>query len=145
RNDWGYDTADVPLSAGGITGSPYHMRLITWNLNNLGNQDRSLKASAVIPPPECDLAGPENVCSGEENIEYTVSAINAFEETYSWVIKDNTSGASFVTEPGDTSTSAYINAGTAGSFTVEVTILSPFGSTTCDITTTVDPEPTAVA
>src|SRR3989344_3136900 len=50
RLDWGYDSDGVPLSAGGISGSPYHMRLIDWNLNNLGNQDRSLSADAVIPP-----------------------------------------------------------------------------------------------
>ena len=42
RDDWGFDNGD-PMSAGGISGSPYHMRLIDWNLNNLGNQDRSLK------------------------------------------------------------------------------------------------------
>ncbi len=42
RDDWGFDGGD-PMSAGGIPGSPYHMRLIDWNLNNLGNQDRSLK------------------------------------------------------------------------------------------------------
>jgi hypothetical protein len=42
RVDWGFDNGD-PMSAGGISGSPYHMRLIDWNLNNLGNQDRSLQ------------------------------------------------------------------------------------------------------
>jgi len=52
RADWGYDTAGIPLSAGGISGSPYHMRLIDWNLNNLGQQDRSLNAVAVFAPPE---------------------------------------------------------------------------------------------
>jgi hypothetical protein len=39
-------------SAGAISGSPYHMRTKTWNLNNLGNQDRSLSAAAVIAPPK---------------------------------------------------------------------------------------------
>ena len=37
-------------SAGAISGSPFHMRLITWNLGNLGQQDRSLSAGAVISP-----------------------------------------------------------------------------------------------
>jgi LPXTG-motif cell wall-anchored protein len=36
-------------SAGGVSGSSYHMRLLDWTLNNLGNQDRSLKADAVFP------------------------------------------------------------------------------------------------
>ena len=39
-------------SASEISGSPYHMRLKTWNLNNLGNQDRSLSAGAVVNPPK---------------------------------------------------------------------------------------------
>lgn len=43
---------DPELSAGGINGSPYHMRLIDWNLNNLGNQDRSLSTEAINP---CDF------------------------------------------------------------------------------------------
>ena len=42
RVDWGYDDGEA-RSAGDINGSPYHMRLIDWNLGNLGNQDRSLK------------------------------------------------------------------------------------------------------
>jgi hypothetical protein len=43
RDDWGYD-GPVPRSAGGIPGSPYHMRLIDWTLEpTLGNQDRSLQ------------------------------------------------------------------------------------------------------
>lgn len=45
RFDWGNGN-----SAGGIEGSPYHMRLDDWSLNNLGNQDRSLMAGAVIRP-----------------------------------------------------------------------------------------------
>jgi uncharacterized repeat protein (TIGR01451 family) len=36
--------------AGGIPGSPYHMRLISLDGTG-GNQDRSLKASAVLQPP----------------------------------------------------------------------------------------------
>ncbi|MEY3398722.1 MAG: hypothetical protein RL220_1316, partial [Bacteroidota bacterium] len=53
--DWG------DLSAGGISGSPYHMRILDWNLSNLGNQDRSLSASAVTPVQECTLECPADV------------------------------------------------------------------------------------
>ena len=49
RLDWGFDGL-VPRSAGGINGSPYHMDVEGWNLGNLGSQDRSLSAGAVIPP-----------------------------------------------------------------------------------------------
>jgi prealbumin domain-containing protein len=39
-------------SASAISGSPYHMRTKSWNLNSLGNQDRSLSADAVVNPPK---------------------------------------------------------------------------------------------
>ncbi|HXE74729.1 MAG TPA: kelch repeat-containing protein [Candidatus Xenobia bacterium] len=55
RNDWGFVNG-TPRSAGGISGSPYHMRLEDWRyadsntkVTNLGNQDRSLSAAAIIP------------------------------------------------------------------------------------------------
>ncbi len=57
RLDWGFGSDGKPRSAAGISGSPYHMRLISWTwtippkMTNLGNQDRSLSAAAVIPPP----------------------------------------------------------------------------------------------
>lgn len=34
--------------AGQVSGSPYHMRLKAWTAGNVGNQDRSLSAAAVI-------------------------------------------------------------------------------------------------
>ena len=57
RFEWGFLNGS-PLSAGGISGSPYHMRLIgACNNSPLsnpcttgGNQDRSLSAAAVIAP-----------------------------------------------------------------------------------------------
>jgi uncharacterized repeat protein (TIGR01451 family) len=44
--DWGAGN-----SAGAISGSPYHMRLLTLDDVQLGNQDRSLKASTIAPIP----------------------------------------------------------------------------------------------
>src|SRR5437762_4816355 len=44
--DWGAGN-----SAGAISGSPYHMRLLTLDDTQLGNQDRSLKAAAILPVP----------------------------------------------------------------------------------------------
>lgn len=55
RVDWGFDGNGVPLSAGGINGSPYHMRLIELCLGTTdcegGYQDRSLQAAAIFVPP----------------------------------------------------------------------------------------------
>ena len=47
RDDWGLDNSAVSIS-----GSPYHMRLISWgpNLPNLGNTDRSMAAAVVVQP-----------------------------------------------------------------------------------------------
>ncbi len=42
--DWGAGN-----SASSISGSPYHMRLLTLDDTQLGNQDRSLKASGILP------------------------------------------------------------------------------------------------
>ena len=42
-SDWGAGN-----SASAVSGSPYHMRLISWSLDGLGQQDRSLQADAVF-------------------------------------------------------------------------------------------------
>jgi hypothetical protein len=61
---WG-TTNGTCNSAGGISGSPYHMRLISWtdypanpkdDLPNLGNTDRSMAASVVVQPGNLTLA-----------------------------------------------------------------------------------------
>jgi hypothetical protein len=50
RNDWGYVSGN-PRSAGGISGSPFHMRLISWTYGSIGSQDRSLAGQTVNVPP----------------------------------------------------------------------------------------------
>ena len=37
-------------TAGNINGSPYHTRLVSWSLGNVGQQDHQLSADAVDPP-----------------------------------------------------------------------------------------------
>jgi uncharacterized repeat protein (TIGR01451 family) len=44
--DWGAGN-----SASAISGASYHMRLLTLDATQIGNQDRSMKASAVLPVP----------------------------------------------------------------------------------------------
>ena len=64
---WGTDPDGDPYSAGGIDGSPYHMRLVGWSFGQTGNQDRSLSAAAVSV--ECTEilveADDVSVCYGE--------------------------------------------------------------------------------
>ncbi|SDS53092.1 Ig-like domain-containing protein [Gramella sp. MAR_2010_147] len=141
RIDWG-EFGGVPQSAGGISGSPYHMRLIDWNLNNLGNQDRSLSADAVVPAPTCELAGPDLICEGQEGVIYTLTPLGAEDPTYIWEILNNTAGASFVDPvPNDLSTQAEIITTASGSYTVRVTITSAFGTNICQVVVTVDEAP----
>jgi hypothetical protein len=87
RLDWGYDSQGSPNSAGGISGSPYHMRLKSWSLGNLGNTDRSLSANAVIGPPDCNISvnpGSQSVCQGN-SFSITVSNSTGTPNfTYSW-------------------------------------------------------------
>ncbi|MCI0456515.1 MAG: hypothetical protein L0Z62_05985, partial [Gemmataceae bacterium] len=90
RNDWGFDDMGVPRSAGGISGSPYHMRVINWNLNNEGNQDRSLAAAAVFAPSSIKIikeADPEGTTDFTFATTSTGSAIAA-----SFMLEDNNDG-----------------------------------------------------
>ena len=138
RHDWGSDGGGIPRSAGGISGSPYHMRLISWNLNNLGNQDRSLSADAIAAPPECEASGAELVCADEENI-YSVITAGATNPTYTWEILSNTSGASFVDVPTNADTSVNVNSGnSSGTYIVKVTVDADEGTVFCQVEVTVN-------
>ncbi len=146
RIDWGYGSDGKPLSAGGISGAPYHTRLIGWTtptpqtctLSNLGNQDRSLKAQAVVPPPTCTPEGPVVACVGATNT-YSVST-DADNPVYSWIIDplDNSANASIISGQGTNQvTVAALN---DGHYLLKVTVTTPFGSTTCQVGVTVNPD-----
>ncbi|MDH3611279.1 MAG: hypothetical protein OEM79_05900, partial [Nitrosopumilus sp.] len=50
-NQWGFDTTTgESITAAGKSGSPYHMRVLQFNDDNIGQQDRSLKVDAVEQP-----------------------------------------------------------------------------------------------
>ena len=112
RLDWG--CADGPLSAGGISGSPYHMRLKDMTVNNahvnLGNQDRSLSAAAIVFPPSITLTktpSTTDVCNGSNT-----------QVTYTYVV--NNTGAVAVTGSVVDDNATPLNTGddvTIGTFT----------------------------
>ena len=114
------------------------MRLINWNLGNLGNQDRSLSASAVIAPPGCALTGVTSTCADDATNTYSTTEVA---DIYNWsIINDNTNSASFDPAPTTSSTSVNVVAGSsAGSYTVKlVTVRNGITSTdVCEVTTMV--------
>ena len=61
RLEWG-----VGNSAGDISGSPYHMRLLSVDGGQLGNQDRSLSAGAVAPPNPATLNVVKNLINDDQ-------------------------------------------------------------------------------
>lgn len=85
--DWGINN-----SAGGISGSPYHMRQISWTIGNLGNQDRSLSAGAIAPPSSIKIikdSSPDGsqdfsfITSGNGLSNFTLDDDGGSEGTYS--------------------------------------------------------------
>jgi len=123
-------------SAVGISGSPYHMRLIDWNLNNLGNQDRSCSVDAVYTIPPCDFTGPGALCESSTGT-YAVDSTNA-NFTYAWSLTQNGTNASFVGGVNNTA-SVDVNSGTqAGSFTICVIVSEDEGAFTVNDTCCMD-------
>jgi hypothetical protein len=116
RLDWG-----VSNSAGGISGSPYHTRLISFDGSG-GNQDRSLKAVAVCVSPTNLLVGPDSVCPSSTRLFTDQSDAQIF----NWSLTGN---ASFVGPV----TNSYVSvlAASSGSFTVTVTAAANAGSLAC--------------
>ena len=69
EGDWSPQT-----TAGGIPGSPYHMRLKDWNLGNLGSQDLSLSADAVAQVCGDNIINQTGeTCDGTDDAVCTVS------------------------------------------------------------------------
>jgi hypothetical protein len=137
RGDWGF-TNGVPNSAGGISGSPYHTRLISFDGSG-GNQDRSLSAAAVRPPGGCQLSGPDTVCESDTSNHYEVtnpeSGVN-----YVWSLPVNTSGASISASNGTAGSLIYadVDPGGPGTYTLRATPQNAGGTgTPCDIVVTV--------
>ena len=126
-----------------INGSPYHTRLIDWNLTNLGNQDRSLNAEAVYDIPPCEFSGPGDLCTNSVGT-YTVD-FDSTSFSYLWSITQNGTNAFFVGGVNNTA-SVDVNSGTqAGSFTLSVTVSQTDNgvtfSTTCSTEVVVNPGP----
>lgn len=132
--DWGAGN-----SAAGISGSPYHTRLISFDGSG-GNQDRSLAAAAVRAPGGCQLSGPSTACESDTTKHYEVTNPETG-VTYTWTLVNNTSGASITNSNGDPAGGtvfADVDPGGPGSYTVRATPMNAGGAgTSCELTTSV--------
>jgi len=84
--DWG-----VGNSASAINGSPYHMRLISLNGRTLGNQDRSLKNTAVVASGAVIIKKEVNTSdgSGASTVAFSFTATPNFGVTSFSLVDDN--------------------------------------------------------
>jgi hypothetical protein len=129
--DWGAGN-----SAGGVSGSPYHTRLLAFDGSG-GNQDRSLSAAAVQPPAGCTVTGDTTVCSGSTHT-YSVPSDPAL--TYLWSV---TGTGSIV--GSNTGNSVQVLAGASGSYTVTVVQSNAGGSATCSTTVSISNPSVSIA
>jgi hypothetical protein len=118
REYWGFDDDGVPLSAGGIQGSPYHMATIDWTLGNIGQEDVQLAAKAVRVPPTCEADCDEERCEGETaTCCATITGDSSSTPlTAVWDDADNTT-CTINSDSGE----CCLTTGTAGSYTLTVT------------------------
>jgi len=87
--DWG-----AGRGATGVNGSPYHTRLISIDGSG-GNQDRSLKASAVvIPPPLCGISPAQFACPETNSLSFSAQGSSSgLGISYVWSLTNGTPSA----------------------------------------------------
>ena len=142
--DWGAGKA-----ASGISGSPYHTRLISLDGSG-GNQDRSLSANAVQPPPGCALTNDNiDVCDLPAVTHHALQGIADANLTYSFQIVNSGGSNAFIsssdTDPSDGTISADVTSSGAGSYTITLTASNAGGSSVCTATVRVHQQPAAAA
>ncbi len=149
RKDWGFDANGIPNSAGGISGSPYHMALISWTLSNIGQQDRSLKADAVIIPPSCNVTG-DSKCVGQ-TATLTVTPhteIGGFGDpyTFQWSKTLNADGSlGTIISTSQALSFPNVQLSDAGTYYARVFDKAGISSLACNGLLAVNPTPTAAA
>ncbi|HKR23248.1 MAG TPA: hypothetical protein VJS17_11665, partial [Pyrinomonadaceae bacterium] len=142
--DWGTGN-----SASGISGSPYHTRLISLNGSG-GNQDRSLSANAVAAPPPCALTNDNiDVCDLPAVTTHALQGTASTDLTYSFQIVNSGGSGAFIsssdTDPSDGTISANVTTSGAGSYTITLTAQNAGGSSECPATVRVHQQPAAAA
>jgi hypothetical protein len=133
--DWG-----TGRGATGVSGSPYHTRLIEID-GKPGNQDRSLKATAVvIPPPTCGISPAQFACPETPSLTFTAAGSSSGSDiSYSWTLTNgSTSAGAKISGSATGSSITVVPIGTAflagGTFNLSLTV-SKTGATptTCSL------------
>ncbi len=142
--DWG-----AGKSASGISGSPYHTRLISLNGSG-GNQDRSLSAAAVQPPDSCALSNDNiDVCDLPAVTSHALQGTAIAGQTYSFQLVNSGGSNAFIsssdTDPSDGTISANVTTNGAGSYTITLDTSNNGGTSTCSATVRVHQKPAAAA
>jgi hypothetical protein len=151
--DWG-----TGRGASKVNGSPYHMRLVSIDGKG-GNQDRSLKASAVlVPTVGCTLSAAQTACEGSSaGLVYSYTGSTAGITNYSWTLTPSTTNAvisggnTTTTKSGAAVTSVTIVPATGttfavGTFSLSLTLTNLGGAgTPCTTSGTINPAATANA
>lgn len=142
--DWGAGN-----SASGISGSPYHTRLISLDGSG-GNQDRSLSAAAVLPPSSCTLTNDNiDVCDLPVITTHALAGTAVAGQTYSFALVNSGGSNAFIssqdTNPSDGTISANVTTSGAGSYTITLTTTNDGGSQSCSATVRVHQPPAAAA
>jgi len=135
-------------SATGIPGSPFHTRVKSidvpqgngFSAVSIGNQDRALASSAVIPPSGCTVTGDSSVCSGATNHHELIGATETG-ITYSWSITPNTVTISSQNTDPNASTpygvgKIYANVLATAPYTITLTKSNGAGFSTCPLAVT---------
>ena len=140
--DWGFLSSGVPRSASGISGSPYHMRQISMNIfeganiSGVGNQDRSLSANAVFPPPSCSISNAQFACPETSSLTYNYTGSNSG-ATFLWTLSDNTAGATIQNGANTASSVVIVPSGTdfipGGSFDLTLAVTVAGVTTQCSL------------
>lgn len=142
--DWG-----AGQSASGISGSPYHTRLISLNGSG-GNQDRSLSAAAVQAPPPCALTNDNiDVCDLPAVTHHALQGVADPNQSYSFQLVNSGGSNAFIsssdTDPSDGTISADVTTNGAGSYTISLSTSNAGGSASCSATVRVHQPPAASA
>ncbi|XZF16585.1 T9SS type A sorting domain-containing protein [Chitinophagaceae bacterium MMS25-I14] len=150
RQDWGTNPIQ---SAGGISGSPYHMRRESWSLGNIGNTDMQMQIAQSAPICPSDLNPAVSICTNSGGTPIACPSVTCMGSTlyynipaesgatgYSWSVTPSTG---VTISPNNTSQAVSITFANSGSYTVNVSLTNASGiNTICSVPVNISPGPT---